>query len=576
MNRREFFSLPRVGKELFSPQESLVAEYQIQSQFYAPTSTPRPRKGLGKFGGTWTSDTAAHLLRRSVFGPKKDEITLFTNLGLAGSINVLFAAPGVIVPPLYHENETYSGDKQNLPWIYSAGRYNVENRNINLKGWWIKQMVEGGTNLSTKMTLFWHNHLVTGTTTVNDARWSYEYIKLLQDNCFGNFKTLVKAISSNAAMLRYLSGDQNRKGSPNENYARELLELFTLGASKPNGTPNYIEDDVVAAAKVLTGWKTTPGNNGVPSVQPWASFVANNHDTSKKIFSSHFNNAQIQRVLPTEYQLELDDLIDMIFARTEVAHFIVREFYKWFVYYEVDSWVETNIITPLANQFRNGNYEIKPIIQTLLQSEHFFDAAVMGTQIKNPADFVVGMVRQFGISLNPVNRNNTFQCYQLNTEMVRMQMDQLNPPNVAGWQAYYLAPGFYEMWLNTATVQAKNKLCKQFIKGGVPSEFDGSIKVPAINKLLFFTTVTGGQAQDVNILIDETVKLLFARPITTLQRQRLKDILIPGLPDFEWTTEWVQYLPTAAQANNASTIAMENKLGSFLYEIMSMAEFQLS
>lgn len=571
MNRRDFFSVRNASKALFAddhPQEMTV------SAMYAPVATPRPRSGLAKYTGAWTYETAAHLMRRTLFGPKRAEIVLAQNLGMDNMITTLLAPVLPPVPPLYQENETYSGDKQNVPWFTSNSPYNVENRTVNLKGWWVKQLVDNSTSLGPKMTFFWNNHLVTGTTTVNDARWSYEYIRLLQDNCFGNFKTMVKSISTNAAMLKYLSGNQNTKGSPNENYARELLELFTLGAVKYDGSANYTEDDVVEAAKILTGWRTTANVNGTV-VNPWVSFNTSLHDNSKKKFSSHFNNKEIQRVLPTEYALELDDLLNMIFDRVEVSKFVVREFYKWFVYYEVDQWVEDNIITPLAAQFKSNGYEIKPILTTLLSSQHFYDGLTRGAMVKNPADFTIGLIRQFNVVLNANNRDNTFECFQLNTEMIRQAMDVLNPPNVAGWPEYYLSPSFYELWLNSATIQARNRTSERLLKTGLQSERNGTYKVPAINKLLFLLLVTEGQAQDVNIVIDNTVKLLFPMPITANQRQRLKDILIPGLPDFEWTTEWVQYLPTSTQKNQAKTIHMENKLNKFFYEIMSMAEFQM-
>ncbi len=572
MNRRDFFSVRNASKAIFTTESP--AE-MATSVMYAPATAPRPRSGLSKFNGTWNYDTAAHLLRRTLFGPKKVEITLAQNLGLDATINMLFAPVVPPVPPLYQENETYSGDKQNLPWFTSTSPYNVDNRVMNLKGWWIRQLADNSTSVSQKMTLFWSNHLVTGTTTVNDARWSYEYIKLLQDNCLGNFKKLVKSISTNAAMLKYLSGNQNTKGSPNENYARELLELFTLGAVKYDGSINYTEDDVVAAAKILTGWRTDPYKNGLPVVGPWVSFNANLHDNSKKEFSSHFNNRVIQRILPTDYAKELDDLIDMIFARKEVALFVVREFYKWFVYYEVDQWVEDNIITTLANEFRTNGYEIKPIIKALLSSQHFYDMQNRGVMIKNPADFMIGMVRQFNVILNVNNRDGIYECFQLNTEMIRMQMDQLNPPNVAGWPEYYLAPNFYELWLNSATVQARNKVCDNMLKYGLQSEINGTYRVQKINKLLFVLLVSDGQAQDVNKVLDGTIQQLFPLPITDNQRLYLKDILVPGLPDFEWTTEWLQFLPTAINASDPKTIHMENKLNHFLYEIMSMAEFQM-
>ncbi len=571
MNRRDFFSVKNATKAMFAEETATMD----QSAIYASPGTPRPRSGLGKYTGAWTFDTAAHLLRRTIFGPKKLEITLAQNLGMDNTITTLLTLPIPPVPPLYQENETYSGDKQNLPWFTSNSPYNVGNREVNLKAWWVKQLVDNSASLAPKMSLFWSNHLVTGTLTVNDPRWSYEYIRLLQDNCFGNFKTLVKSISTNAAMLKYLSGNLNTKGSPNENYARELLELFTLGAVDYAGNPNYTEDDVVEAAKILTGWRTTANVNGIAPINPWATFNPAFHDTSRKKFSSHFNNREIQRVLPTDYAKELDDLLDMIFARTETAKFIVREFYKWFVYYEIDQWVEDNIITPLANQFRSGGYEIKPVIKTLLSSKHFYDSLTRGAMIKNPADFMVGLIRQFNVILNANNRENVYECYQLNTEMTRMQMDQLNPPNVAGWQQYYLAPSFYELWLNSATIQARNKACDNLLKNGIRSELNGAFVVPPINKFLFVLLVSDGQAQDVNKVIDGTTQLLFPMPITANQRATLKNILIPGLPDFEWTTEWVQYLPTSTNKSDAKTIHMEAKINRFLYEVMSMAEFQM-
>jgi uncharacterized protein (DUF1800 family) len=573
MDRRSFLSKPLGGNRKLQ-DETMVAEMSSMMN-YAPVTTPRPRSGLGKFSGTFSRAHAAHLLRRTMFGPKKQEITIAKNLGLAGAVNAILAPILPTAPPLYQENETYSGDKQNQPWFFSNNRYNVENRVVNLKGWWVDLMVNQQITIREKMSLFWHNHLVTGVDTVNDARFSYEYIRLLQDNCLGNFKTLVRSVATNAAMLRYLSGDQNTKGSPNENFARELLELFTLGVTKPDGTPNYTEDDVVAAARVLTGWKTDPGKNGLATA-PWSVFDPNRHDTGAKAFSSHFGNRVIQRTLPAEYINEIDDLMDMIFQRNEVALFICREIYKWFVYYEIDPWVETNIIIPMANTFRGGGYNIKPVMTLLLNSQHFYDTLTMGTVIKNPADFIIGIVRQFGVSISAANRDKIYQCHQLNQEMARLQMDQLNPPNVAGWSPYYQIPSFHEIWINTATIQDRNRLCERFLKENIHSERNGTYFIQPINKLLFIITVTDGQAQDVNKVIDETVALLFPRPITATQRQRLKDILIPGLPDSEWTMEWVQYLPTSNNKNDAKTKTMELKLTHFLYEVMTMAEFQMS
>ncbi|MGB0166636.1 MAG: DUF1800 domain-containing protein [Luteibaculum sp.] len=551
--------------------ESEVHQEQSRQHiaFAPPTTSNRPVKGISKFKAKWNEQHAKRLLRACLFGARKAEIDLVTRLGLDAAVEKLLSPLPKIDPPICIRAS--GGDTLNLPWHFSDANTNQFNRKQSLQAWTVKNILHQGVNLEEKLLLFWQNHLVTGVDGVGDARYSYYYIELLRKHAFGNFKTLVKEISTNAAMLVYLSGNKNKKGSPNENYARELLELFTLGATDINGNPNYTESDVEEAARVLTGWETIKNGNGT-LLAPHVRFNANQHDNGAKKFSAHFNNRTIHRPLALDYQKELDDLIDMIFSRSEVALFIVRQLYTWFVYYDIDANTETKVIAPLAKILRDNNYEVKPVLRALFASEHFYEHYAQGIVVKNPAEYVLGSIRQFE-TLEPLNIpiESMFMYIRIHDWMIDMQMELLNPPNVAGWSAYYQSPGYYQKWVNTATYNARSEFADFFLRKGIQSA-NGRFKP---NLTLFAQSVSSAQAQDINALIEGAVALFFPLNITSKQKQYLKDILLGGLPDFEWTVEWTSYLVTAIQENNPNSVAMRKKLESFFHEIMVMAEYHL-
>lgn len=554
-------------------RKSFLTPFKTKSTVAAmsiPSSASRPTGTLTPYSGYWSKKEAKHLLRATMFGPKKIEIDSFSPLGMNLSVAKILTPLPVIAPPI--STSTTQGDIENLPWHLSNAKVNNFNRKKSLKAWMLSNMIHQEASIGEKMLLFWHNHFVTGMDSVDDARFTYYYIKLLRQYSLGNVKTLTKKISTNAAMLKYLSGDSNVKGAPNENYARELMELFTLGAVDKDGNPNYIEKDVEEAARVLTGWKTVNSGNGT-ILSPHSSFDANKHDNQPKQFSAHFNNKIIHRILPTDYQKELDDLIDMIFARKETALFIVRQVYAWFIHYDIDALTEQNIITPLAKLLRDGNYEIKPVLETLLKSQHFYDQFARGTSVKTPADFVVGSIRQLEANL-PLNFpiESYHLLYKIDEHLRDMQMDILNPPNVAGWSAFYQSPGYYQIWINTATYQVRSEFALTLLKNGIYSPTQRfKADLPK-----FLNLVTNVQASDINVLIDSCCDLLFPLDITANQKQYLKDILLQGLPDFEWTVEWTQFTLANIQPDSPSGYAMRKKLEDFFIEIFNMAEYHLN
>jgi uncharacterized protein (DUF1800 family) len=321
---------------------------------------------------------------------------------------------------------------------------------------------------------------------------------------------------------------------------------------------------VKAAAQVLTGWQ----DDSTPLTIPWSSawkFTASRHDTGNKQFSQRYGNQII--VGGTDGARELDDLLNMIYTQPETARYLCRKLYRWFVYYVIDDWTETNIITPMANILRSNNYDVRPALAALLKSAHFFDAINMGCIIKSPLDFVAGIARQFALAFPA----DTVNLYKMLTYLVgqaaSLQQDIGNPPNVAGWPAYYQTPQFYELWINSDTLPRRTTLSNTLARTGYTT---GGIKL-IVDSIAFVKTLSN--PGDPNAIIDESVRYLFAIPITSSQRAFLKETLLPGLPDYEWTVEWAEY--TADPTNAAKLAAVKSKLTTLFTFMLSMPEFHL-
>ena len=363
-----------------------------------------PTTGLSKYTGPWGNAQVLHLLRRTLFGVKQSELDTFKAMSMENAVNALLTLSSTQpLPPVNAYNQGTSIDPDvpaGQTWVNSAISPNYSfQRRRSFKAWWTGLMINQESNIQEKMVLFWHNHFATEGETIQVEHYVYKNNVLFRQHALGNFKTLVKEVTIDPGMLRYLNGYLNTKNAPDENYARELQELFTLGKGKDS---KYTEDDVKAAAKVLTGWRVN--NTTLTSY-----FDSNKHDSANKQFSSFFNNTVIAGKTGTAGANETDDLINMIFQQNEVAKFICRRLYMWFVYYDIDATVEKNVIEPLATIFRNNNYDIKPVMEALLKSEHFYDSLSMGCSIKSPIDFNVGYCRQFELAFpNPTDYVATY------------------------------------------------------------------------------------------------------------------------------------------------------------------------
>ncbi len=522
---------------------------------------------LTPFSGTFGKTELLHLLRRTMFGVKKSDLTYFANRSLSSVVTELLTVPATPPSPPVKDyaNSIVANSPDNViasgsTWVNGPVDGNVQgSRQGSLRGWWMGLIVNQDRNILEKMVLCWHNLLPTDIGgTFSEAIYSYRYNALLRQYALGNYKTLVRQMSIEPAMLYYLSGNSNTKTAPNENYARELQELFTVGK---DSVPYYTEGDVQTAAKVLTGW--TIDNTNLVS-----KFDVTKHVTTNKIFSSFYNNTTITgRSDANAGMTELNDLLNMIFAKDEVAKYIVRKVYRFFVYYNIDSTIEAQIITPLAQTFRNSGYEIAPVMLELLTSQHFFDAATSKScMIKNPVDYIVGMARTFGLTYTAAPdfiKDYTNWRYLLDQGNVQ-QMRIGNPPNVAGWAAYYQAPSYHELWINAETLRRKKEYADRFIT----SNYNGM----SFDILGFTATLTN--PSDPNALIDEVIELMHVVSSDTAIKGKLKSILLSNqVTDSYWSSAWDSYVFAPTNTTYKNTVF--TRLKTFYQAVTSMAEYHL-
>jgi uncharacterized protein (DUF1800 family) len=535
------------------------------------------------YSGTWGPTQRLHLLRRTLFGVNKADIAAFSSTSMTDMVTSLLNVPTAApTPPLVDytpvatipavppsTTPTTTKDEPGLPWIHattvSEGVNNGFRQN-SLRGWWMGLMLNQDRNIREKMTLFWHNHIPTDIgTVVGEPIYCYRYNAALRQYCLGNFKNLVRDMTLQPAMLTYLSGQSNTATAPNENYGRELQELFCIGKDL---LPSYTEADVQAAAQVLTGWQidTTAATAGaIPTYA--AKFTVSRHKTTNKTFSSFYSNTVITgRNDVNAGVTELNDLLNMIFAHQEVARFVVRKIYRFFVYYKIDAAVEANVIVPLADLFRSGGYEIKPVMQALFTSQHFYDmAAANSAMIKSPIDHNMSLARTFGLVM-PTDIPTLYKCFRYFNDEANKQGQYVgNPPNVAGWPAYYQTPSFHELWISAETLRRKKEYCDKLLTSNV-----NGMK---IDVLAF--TATLDNPSDPILLIDEAFSLLHPLPADAAVKTTLKAILLSGqASDYYWTTAWLNYVGAPTNTTYANTA--RTRLQTLYQAITNMAEFHLS
>lgn len=509
-----------------------------------------------------------------MFGATKADVDFFKTKTLAQAVAQLLSVP--LTPPAApvknYASSATAGDPDiaiaaGTTWVnINTTDGGIEGlRKTSYKSWWTGLMINQDRNILEKMVLFWHNHFATETVDIPRGIWCYQHNAILRKNALGNFKQFVKDITLDVGMLRYLNGYLNTNTAPDENYGRELQELFTVGKGIDNGTPPYSESDVKAAAKVLTGWTVNNTTNT-------SFFNSAKHDITNKQFSAFYNNTVITGRSGAAGANELDDMLNMIFATNDVAVFICRRLYRWFVYYDIDTTTETNVIAPLAQIFRSNNYDIKPVLDALLKSEHFFDVLNQGCLIKSPLDMNIGLCREFGVVFPASSDyvNAYFMWDYIRTQSSNMQQNLGDPPDVAGWKAYYQAPQFYEIWINSDTLPKRNQFTDTMSNNG----YTRNGKNIKIDFVAFAKSLPN--PGDPNALINDSLTYLFRLPLSQASKNQLKtDILLSGqAQDHYWTDAWVAYSLNPNDTANANIV--KNRLRDLHQYLMKLAEFQLA
>jgi uncharacterized protein (DUF1800 family) len=556
-----------------------------------------------------TAKTAAHLLRRATFGPNQTEIRVLTGKTAAQAVQFLITNSNYNPPqPVDLDTQKASVGQ---PYLQSsttpAGQYIPFNgdRNIDLglyiKYWWLAQMTQqtDRPSLLDKLTLFWQNHFVTASEVVEDYRFIWSYLKLLRDNALGNFRDLVTKVTKEPAMLRYLNGDMNEVGvnKANENYARELQELFTVGAVDAEGNKNYTEDDVKAAARVLTGWKHT--NFGVKGSTSFATvFVNSKHDASNKYFSAKYNNTIISgRSGSSAGDVELNQLITMLLNHPQTPRFICRKLYRWYVNPNITSAIEENVIVPLAALFVKGNFAIQPVLETLLTSQIFFDDANMGSMVKSPAELLIGATRFFNQpipSLMPsVEPYRVFFNF-IYWRMRELQLDLMDQPTVFGHEPYYQT-GYSRNWISANTLTLRNDFTDALVYRWLTIDSDYKYGIDLIASVTGLqanfgdittstSTPPGTPAITCVLVLNELTKNLFAVDLTQSQKDFLIDkiMMMDQSPRTTWEFEWNTYRRTVTYPNNYTTnqvkFAKETvnwRLQTLMRYLLRMAEYHL-
>jgi uncharacterized protein (DUF1800 family) len=542
---------------------------------------------LNPLQGVLGTRQAAHLLRRTSFKYTKSKVDAMAAQSAADAVSALLAPqPFLMDQPVYDDPAT--DPVENITWLLPPG-LDLPAEDFILRryvlGWWLNEALHD-PGIGHKMTLFFHQHMAISASSASNAMY-FDYLNLLHWGSLGNFKKLATKLVLDNAMLRYLNNNENTKNNPNENFAREFFELFTIGKGPqigPGDYTNYTEDDIVQAAKVLTGFRVL-GNRSVTDPEtgiPSGIINVNQHDTGNKTFSDKFQGTTITGGSTTlQIIQELNDFVDMIFAQEEVSKLFCRRIYHFFVSRIITDEIESDIIEPLAATMRNNNYEIKPVLQQLFESQHFYDQddsdnsdEIFGGLIKSPLDTVFQSINFFGLdsqipspTLNVARHYGTFYSQTILNHMLSLAgMPLFFPNDVAGYPGYYQEPDYNRQFFNSSTIIARYKLPAMLLTG--TRQIGGAPNAPIILKLDIAQWVENSgffsDASDPYALVQEFLRYtLPEEPSNDRFNYYYLTVFLDNLPPADWTYEWQNYLD--AGDDTEVTIPLERLVNAVMY-----------
>ena len=452
----------------------------------------------------WNRQRAAHLLRRTGMGAPKEAIDQLLSQDPVTAVNQMIdeaiAAPLPPAPPW-----------ANQPIDKIANNSQKFETQIH----WFDQMRI--TPFRERMAFFWSNHLVAASSGYKQAVYMYQYLTLLRTHALGNFKSFVYDIGLSAAMLHFLDGNKNKDSGPNENYARELCELFTMGIYNEFGEPNYTQSDIAEMARALTGIRVNDNDH--------SAYVEEKlFDKGVKTFFGHSGN------------FGYDDVVDIIFQEraSSIAHHVSAQIYKYFVHAVPDQ----GVVAEMAAIFLNNNFEIAPVFRALFSSEHFFNESIIGARFKGPIELFNGLINDTNMSVQGEAINELFD------DLKRLGQELFDPPNVAGW------PG-YHTWMSTGSLPIRWENASKMINGG---EGYTSLNLVSLAQQM-------SNPDDPYLLTRELADYFLPQTLSEDDYQELTEVLLDGIPDYEW---------------DITGQGTGERLRGFLTYLVQLPEFQLT
>lgn len=531
---------------------------------------------------------AKHLLRRACFNFSPEKIDEFSNLTPAQALTALSSPADVKLPePIDPRGLTW--DEQH--WTSSSAdplTFDRQGaRRTYIAGWWWYNAFND-VSLAHKLTLFLHTCFTaskdagTGTST-----HFYDHLRLLQVHAYGDLKTLANKITIDNGMLLYLDNNVNNRWNPNENYAREFLELFTILKGPqiaPGNYTNYTEDDVVEAAKVFSGYKNQNDRSIIDAETglPKGYINDNHHVPGDKTFSAAFGGATITGgVDEVSILQEHSDFVDMIFNQDATAISYVRKLYRFFVKSEWDTDVEASIIEPLAADLRSNGYQLLPVLTKLLESEHFYDEDdsdntdhKIGAVIKHPMQLWTEIVSAFKVDLVDASDQAKweeyyhyfFRNFAHNSCFSGAAFNMFAPDSVAGYPADYQKPDFDRQWFTSATIVSRYKYMESFIAGRDLIAGWGRFE-SVVDSVAYVESVVSNP-YDASTVVTEIADYLYPESVDSARLDYFKDYLTSGLGDVYWTGAWGDYV-------GGDDTTARTRLDELLTAMVNAAEFQL-
>ena len=453
----------------------------------------------------WNATTARHLLNRAGFGGTSAQVDALVAMGPDGAVDYLLnydSLPAEAISdtqfdrdirrPLNDEERSMvqqarkSNDENALAQIQKLRneRDGLDRKQAQeVQKWWLRRMIETGRPFEEKMTLFWHGHFATGYRTIEDSYHMFQQNRLFRTHAVGNFSQLVMRILRDPAMLKYLDNDESRKGRPNENLARELMELFVLGEGNV-----YTENDIKEGARALTGY----------TFQDDAfKFNAGQHDGESKT------------ILGQKGDWDGDDFARIILSRKESSEFLCRKLYRFFVN-DGPGMPDVKCVAvtkALAEELRKKQYEMKPVLRMLFRSKHFYDSANMGATIKSPVQLTVQTIRELGVPPRDLST--------LNSATDLMGQSLFMPPNVKGWECG-------QTWINTSTFFVRQNLAVYLITGKRPEAFDWDESLANWNTSALESAIAARTNGDASKEADALMDIVLAVDASAIRREQFK------------------------------------------------------